>query len=213
MQCRFFAIGIAIAPVSIVLFGVATTPIFTAILSWIIAKERVPTSLWIATLLVIAGIGIAIFGGDGGRIVIDVNTIIGGILGLGVGASIALSLVLIRLHSDLPFVLAIAIGAFCSGLYGFVMAGGDITTGGHLVPIIATGLFVLPVSFFMLTLASRYTLSANVSLVFLLETVLGPLWVWWGVGEAPTIEMIIGGGIVVVTLAIYLVSQLNAERG
>ena len=212
VNASFFAIGIAVAPVSVVLFGVATTPIFAAILGRIIAKERAPASLWVTTILVMMGIAIAIFGGDGGKIIIDSNTIIGGFLGLWVGVSIALSLVLIRLHRDLPFVLAISIGAFCSGVYGLVMTGGDIASGGHILPIIATGVFVLPVSFFMLTLASRYTLSANVSLVFLLETALGPLWVWWGIGEAPTTAMIIGGIIVVGTLAVYLVARLRAER-
>lgn len=212
-NAAFFAIGIAIAPVSIVLFGVATTPIFTAIFARFIAKEATPKTLWVATCLVMTGIAIAIFGGDGGHISLDLNVLIGGLLGLGVGASIALSLVLIRLHTGLPFVLAIAIGAFFSGVYGLVMAGGDVISGGQLVPIIVTGIFVLPVSFFMLTLAARYTLSANVSLVFLLETVLGPLWVWWGIGEAPSIEMIVGGGIVVVTLTAYLLSRLRAEQG
>lgn len=212
VNASFFAIGVAMAPVSVVLFGVATTPIFAAILGRIIAKERAPLSLWVTTILVMMGIAIAIFGGDGGTIIIDSNTIIGGFLGLWVGGSIALSLVLIRLHRDLPFVLAISIGAFCSGVYGLVMTGGDITSGGHILPIVATGLFVLPVSFFMLTLASRYTLSANVSLVFLLETALGPLWVWWGIGEAPTTAMIIGGIIVVGTLAVYLIARLRAER-
>jgi drug/metabolite transporter (DMT)-like permease len=40
--------------------------------------------------------------------------------------------------------------------------------------------------------------------LLLLETVLGPLWVWIGVGEAPTPMMLVGGVIVVGSLAIYL---------
>jgi len=60
------------------------------------------------------------------------------------------------------------------------------------------------VSFFSLSLASRYTHASNVSLLLLLETVLGPLWVWLGVGEEPTPMMLVGGVIVVGSLAIYL---------
>ena len=212
MNASLFALGVAIAPVSVVLFGVATVPIIAAILSWLIAGEGVSKSLWITTILVFFGITLAIFGGEGGGIVVDTNTIIGGLFGIGVGFSIALSLVLIRLHSDLPFVLAIAVGALLSGIYGYVMAAGDLTSGGDVIPIIITGIFILPVSFYMLSLASRYTLPANVSLILLLETVLGPIWVWWGVGEAPTSAMIIGGVIVVTTLARYLWLNLRREK-
>ncbi|HKK84489.1 MAG TPA: EamA/RhaT family transporter, partial [Roseovarius sp.] len=67
-----------------------------------------------------------------------------------------------------------------------------------------TGIIVLPVSFFLLSLASRYTHASNVSLLMLLETVLGPLWVWLGVGEAPTPMMLTGGTIVVVSLGLYI---------
>jgi drug/metabolite transporter (DMT)-like permease len=38
----------------------------------------------------------------------------------------------------------------------------------------------------------------------LLETILGPIWVWWGTGEAPSRAMLIGGAIVIGSLALYL---------
>ena len=40
--------------------------------------------------------------------------------------------------------------------------------------------------------------------MLLLETVLGPLWVWMVIDEAPTATMLTGGTIVVATLATYL---------
>ncbi len=202
-SATLFAVGVAIAPVSIVLFGVATVPIFAALLSWMIAGERAPQSLWFAIPLVICGIGVAMFA-DGYNIALNMNVILGGLAGLGVAFVIALSLVLVRLHTDLPFLLAIAVGALLAGLFGLYMSGGDIVSQGNLLPIIVTGLIILPVPFFLLTLASRYTLPANVSLILLLETTLGPLWVWLGFGEAPTGAMMIGGAIVVVTLAVYI---------
>ena len=69
---------------------------------------------------------------------------------------------------------------------------------------------ILPVSFFSLSLASRYTHASNVSLLLLLETVLGPLWVWLGVGEEPTPMMLVGGVIVVGSLAVYLMAHRAA---
>ena len=53
--------------------------------------------------------------------------------------------------------------------------------------------------------ASRLTQAANVSLIILLETMLGPVWVYYGIGEAPGPAMWIGGPLVVLTLAVYIV--------
>jgi drug/metabolite transporter (DMT)-like permease len=75
---------------------------------------------------------------------------------------------------------------------------------GAVWAIAISGALILPISFFLMTLATRHTHPSNVSLLLLLETVLGPAWVWWGVGERPTVPMIIGGAIVVVSLAGYI---------
>ena len=203
-NATLFCVGIAIAPASIVLFGVATVPIFAALFSVMIAGEQAPRALWPTICVVTIGIGYAIFGGEAGGLSFNATTFIGGMLGLGVAISIALSFVLIRLHSDIPFVLAIAVGVLLAGLFGLFMSGGDIGSSGNFLPIVVTGLIVLPVSFWLLSLSSRYTLPANVSLIMLLETILGPLWVWLGIGEAPTMPMMIGGGAVVLSLACYL---------
>ena len=39
------------------------------------------------------------------------------------------------------------------------------------------------------------------------ETVLGPLWVWWGIGEKPNMMMLIGGAIVLSALVVFIVFE------
>ena len=41
------------------------------------------------------------------------------------------------------------------------------------------------------------------SLLILLEAVLGPFWVWVVLGEEPTTAALIGGGVVLATLALH----------
>jgi len=48
--------------------------------------------------------------------------------------------------------------------------------------------------------------------LLLLETVLGPLWVWLGIGEAPTATMLLGGAIVVTSLALYILLSERTRR-
>jgi len=64
----------------------------------------------------------------------------------------------------------------------------------------------------LLSYASRFTSAANVSILMLLETVLGPIWVWLGVGETPRLFGLIGGAIVVTTLLYFLMLQRPAPE-
>lgn len=198
-----FTFGIVGAPVTIVLLGVATVPIFAAVFSWVLIGEATGRTTWITIGFVLVGITIAVFGkGEGAW---DANALVGALYGLGVAVCLALSFVLIRRLGDVPILPTVGLGALGAGLVGIVLAGpAGMMEEAVLWPILLTGAVVLPVSFYCLSLASRHTAAANVSLLLLLETVLGPLWVWLAIGETPTPMMLGGGAIVVGSLAIYL---------
>jgi drug/metabolite transporter (DMT)-like permease len=55
----------------------------------------------------------------------------------------------------------------------------------------------------LVTLAPRYITGAEVNLFFLMETVLGPIWVWMVVKEQPSMETIQGGVVIILTIAIH----------
>ena len=59
------------------------------------------------------------------------------------------------------------------------------------------------IPFVLVTLAPRYITGAEVNLFFLMETVLGPIWVWMGVKEQPSMETIQGGVVIILTIAIH----------
>ena len=46
----------------------------------------------------------------------------------------------------------------------------------------------------------------------LLETVLGPLWVWMGVGETPTRATFLGGAVVLSAVALHAAWRLSRRR-
>jgi drug/metabolite transporter (DMT)-like permease len=54
----------------------------------------------------------------------------------------------------------------------------------------------------LMTIATRYLAAGEVGLLALLETTLGPIWVWLGIGERPTDIALIGGVIVIGALLI-----------
>ncbi|MGB7261941.1 MAG: EamA family transporter [Albidovulum sp.] len=207
-----FGLGIAIAPVPVVLFGVATVPVFAAFFGWAFAGEPVGRSTGVATVAVLGGIGLAVFGRSAEGIDLNASAVLGALAGLGVAAALAMSFVLIRKARDLPILPAIGTGALLSGLIGFTLASPGTLLSGNLWAIALTGMVILPGSFILLSMATRHTTATVVSLLMLLETVLGPFWVWLGAGEAVTFPMIAGGGIVVMSLCLYLLTTSRSTQ-
>lgn len=207
-NAALFSLAIAIAPVTVVLIGVATVPIFAAILSRVILGEALSMRTLITAAMVFLGLFISVMGSDDGQIKLDLITLIGAGLGLGVAFSLAMNFTVIRKDPEVPFVLAIAIGAVtAAGLAAFFATTLAWPPLPQMAAIALTGIFILPLSFVTLSYAARFVPSSTVSLIMLLETVLGPLWVWWGIDEAPGAMMLIGGGIVLTCLAVFLILE------
>ncbi|ASP21394.1 EamA-like transporter family protein [Antarctobacter heliothermus] len=207
LNASLFPLGIAISPVAPVLLGVATVPVWSALLARLLHGEATSTATWVAITLVMAGLAYAVT--DTGDAALDPASLIGAACGLGVALALALNFVTLRHHPDLPLLPVIGIGALIAGAAGWTLTGPAQMAQGHLWAILTASIVILPLSFFALSQASRYTAAANVSLLLLLETVLAPIWVWLGTGEAPSRRMVIGGTIVVLTLAVYV---LRARR-
>ena len=49
----------------------------------------------------------------------------------------------------------------------------------------------------------------NGNLFFLLETIIGPIWVWLIIKEQPSIETLYGGAIIIATIAIHSFLKLK----
>ena len=208
INATFFSLAIAVAPVTIVLISVATAPIFSAILSWFFLGETLSKFSIGTAVLVLLGLYISVLGGDATLIELDTSTLLGALFGLGVAFTLAMNFTIIRKDKNVPFVLAIGIGALLAGSLGLLCADNLYWPPvKNMAAIAVTGIIILPVSFCTLSYAARFVPSSTVSLIMLLETVLGPLWIWWGIGEEPTNAMLLGGAIVVFSLTAFLINQ------
>ena len=211
LNSLLFCLGIANAPAAMVLIGVAAVPVCAALMARLVTGERASMATWAAIGAVLTGIAVGVLGEGAGTLTLDWRALTGSALGLGVAMVLALNFVVLRAQPHLPILLVIGLGALIAGGLGWAVTGPEQMFDGRLGYMALTGAVVLPVSFFSLSLASRYAPAATVSLIMLLETVLGPFWVWLGVGERPTPTMILGGSIVVVSLAVYLRHQMRRK--
>jgi drug/metabolite transporter (DMT)-like permease len=204
----FFAFAISLAPVAIVLVCVATVPIISVVLSTIFLNERASLKSVAVIVTVTSGIVVSVYGDFRTDVAFNLQTMMGAVFGLAVALSLAINFVIVRQDRDVEFEIALGVGALIAGITAFVLSptASDTTLQSTLI-ISITGLIILPLSFVMLSRASRYTTASNVSMLMLLETVLGPLWVWVFIGERPSYLTITGGVIVIIAIVYFLMSE------
>ena len=82
----------------------------------------------------------------------------------------------------------------------FVAIGAGVFVVPALVEILDWGSLRLPLALTLFISGVRYVPAAEVALMALLETVLGPIWTWLGVGEIPAILTVVGGIIVIAAI-------------
>ena len=207
-----FAYGIYLAPVAIVLIAVATVPVFSIILGAVVLKEAVDIRTWAIVLIVFFGVTLSVIGDINSYDVFNLSSVLGGLCGLVVAFSLACNFVIIRKNKEVAFPLALGTGGILCGLLAFYFwpSALEINLKGMFY-ISITGLFILPLSFILLSKASRMTPASNVSIIMLLETILGPLWVWTFTNESPKFLTIIGGTIVILALTYFF--SIKSSKG
>ena len=192
----FMILSLEFTSVANAVFIVSLAPLCSAILGWLILKERVLPRTWWAILIGV--LGISIIFADG------LST--GGLLGMFFAFLMMFlyssSLIAIRSQSGADMLALCAMSAvlLAIGIAPFVES---FSISEHdLALCIALGVVQIGLGMVLITTGAQYVPAAQVSLLALLEVVLSPLWVWIGVGEVPTIYSLIGGAIVLTGVAL-----------
>jgi drug/metabolite transporter (DMT)-like permease len=183
----------------------ATAPVFAAIFAAFLG-ERPPLRTWIAALAIAAGIAIILDAGFSG------GTSAGNVGALIAAISIAGFFTIGRIRRDCDMTPALGLSSILSAIVCGCMADTLQPADGDWPVLIAVGVFILPIAFTLITLGPRRLPAAEVGMLMLLETALGPLWVWLALEEAPTEATLLGGGLIVAALAAHSLAAWRAER-
>ena len=200
-----FVVAITLTKVANVLFIVATTPLYAAIIARVFLGERVPLRIWIAIGFALVGVAV-IASASATR---GADSVLGDALAFLAALSMAVTLSLARKARSHSMVPAMALAGVLYALAILPCASPLDVSAADVCWLALMGLVFVPLGFSMLTIAPRYLPTPEVSLLLLLEAVLGPLLVWWVVGESPGSRGLIGGGIVVATLLVLNVVALR----
>ena len=198
-----FIISIQNTNVANTLVLIAMAPMFSAILGAIFLKEIPDQNTWVAIIITFLAVAYIFYDS------IELGNFYGDIFGLITAFGLACNAVLARFAKDRDLVPSAVIGKLCVALFSlfFVESFALVESDIIIVPLMCIMCVAIP--FVLVTIAPRFIQAAEVNLFFLLETIIGPIWVWLVIKEQPSIETIQGGAIIITTIAIHSFIKLK----
>lgn len=189
------------------LLVLATAPFIAALLSWLTLRETIDRATALAIGLVFAGVLIIGSGSMGhGRLLGDAFALLN-------ATAIAAYYVTLRTTGRRNMLPHLALGSILGGLLALPFAEFVPVDGGTAFLIFLSGAIILPGAAGLLMLGPRYLPAPEVSMITLLEVILGPLLVWAVIGENPGQMSLIGGAVIVVTVALHTLRRLSQPQG
>ena len=198
-----FVVSIQNTNVANTLVMIAMAPMLSAILGAIFLKELPDKKTWIA-IFITFGAAVYIFYDS-----LKLGNFFGDILGLITALGLAIGAVTIRSARNRNLVPAAVVGKLIVALFAlFFIQSFTLTKSDQIiVPIMCVMCVAIP--FILVTIAPRFIPAAEVNLFFLLETIIGPIWVWLVIQEQPSIETIQGGVVIITAIAIHSFIKLK----
>ena len=198
-----FVVSIQNTNVANTLVMIAMAPMLSAILGAIFLKEIPDRKTWIAITVTFLA-AVYIFYDS-----LQLGNVYGDILGFITGLGLAINAVTIRSAKKKNLLPAAVVGKLCVAIFAmfFIETYTLVDRDLFIVPLMSIMCVAIP--FVLVTIAPRFIPAEEVNLFFLLETIIGPFWVWMVIKEQPSIETIQGGLVIILTIAIHSFLKLR----
>ena len=198
-----FVVSIQNTNVANTLVMISMAPMLSAILGAIFLKEIPDRKTWIAIAITFMA-AVYIFYDS-----LQIGSIYGDILGFITALGLAVGAVTIRSAKKKNLVPAAVVGKLFVAIFAMFFIESYVLNDLDLfiVPLMCVMCVAIP--FVLVTIAPRFIPAEEVNLFFLLETIIGPFWVWMIIKEQPSIETIQGGVVIILTIAIHSFFKLK----
>jgi drug/metabolite transporter (DMT)-like permease len=198
-----FIISIQNTNVANTLVMIAMAPMLSAILGAIFLKEIPDRNTWFAITVTFFAVTFIFYDS------IELGNFYGDIFGLITAFGLACNAVLARFAKDRDLVPSAVIGKLCVAIFAFFFVDSFALIEKDIIIVPLMCIMCVAIPFVLVTIAPRFIPAEEVNLFFLLETILGPIWVWLVIQEQPSLETILGGIIIIITIAIHSFIKLN----
>jgi drug/metabolite transporter (DMT)-like permease len=198
-----FVVSIQNTNVANTLVMIAMAPMLSAILGAIFLKEMPNSKTWIAIGITFIA-AIYIFYDS-----LQLGNIYGDILGFVTALGLSVGAVTIRSAKKKNLVPAAVVGKLFVAIFAMFFIESYVLAEQNLFIVPLMCLMCVAIPFVMVTIAPRFIPAEEVNLFFLLETIIGPFWVWMVIKEQPSVETIQGGVVIILTIAIHSFLKLK----
>ena len=198
-----FVVSIQNTNVANTLVMIATAPMLSAILGASFLKEIPDKKTWISIIITFLAV-IYIFSDS-----FKLGNFYGDILGFITAIGLAVGAITIRSAKSKNLVPAAVVGKLFVATFALFFIESFVLENTDLIIVPLMCILCVAIPFVLVTIAPRFIPAAEVNLFFLLETIIGPIWVWFIINEQPSIETLQGGIVIITTIAIHSFLKLK----
>ncbi len=198
-----FVVSIQNTNVANTLVMIATAPMLSAILGAIFLKEPPDKKTLISIIITFLSVIYIFFDS------LKVGNFYGDILGFITAIGLAVGAVTIRSAKSKNLVPAAVVGKMLVATFALLFVENFALINQDLIIVPLMCILCVAIPFVLVTIAPRFIPAAEVNLFFLLETIIGPMWVWLIIKEQPSVETLLGGVVIIITIAIHSFLKLR----
>ena len=198
-----FVVSIQNTNVANTLVMIATAPMLSAILGSIFLKEPPDKKTLISIIITFLSVIYIFFDS------LKLGNFYGDILGFITAIGLAVGAVTIRSAKSKNLVPAAVVGKMLVATFALLFVENFALINQDLIIVPLMCILCVAIPFVLVTIAPRFIPAAEVNLFFLLETIIGPIWVWLIIKEQPSVETLFGGVVIIITIAIHSFLKLR----
>jgi drug/metabolite transporter (DMT)-like permease len=199
-----FMLALTLTSTANTLIVLAVAPLVTALLARALLHAPIARHTWLAIVVAMAGIG-WMFAGN-----LRIETpasVLGMLIAFTVPLASAVNVVVLKKRGlAVDLIPAVFLGGAISALLTLPLALPAIAAPRDIALLALLGIAQLGLPCMLLVMAARHLAATEVSLLALLEVVLGPIWAWLGAGEVPAGATLSGGLLVLLALVVNAVA-------
>lgn len=201
-----FITAITHTSVANTLIILSTTPLFAALISLVVLREPVELRTWCAILLVAVGVYVISSDNDD-----QTTSLLGDLAAISGAFFLASGFTVVRRKPTISVFPVFSLAGLVTALVILPLAQPWSVSQRDMGYLMIMGIYMLPLGTALMYIGPKYIPASEVGLMLLLESVLGPTWVWLALHEQPGHRTLIGGAIILLTLAMNTLWAMRAR--